>query len=132
MSRGTDALSFNSPTLGTGSDGGGGGSGRGGTTLEDVAKALLSERVGPGVPGWVTKVVVLLVFPHVLILQDDTGALLTKGVGLLGSEADQKVVLSLVFRDVPLEVINGLRGFHAVYVSLALQLLHQHPQLLVA
>lgn len=43
------------------------GVGTGEWMLENVAEALLSERVGPGVPGWVAQVVVLLVFPHVLL-----------------------------------------------------------------
>lgn len=96
-----------------------------------MADALLTERVGPGVSSWVAQIVVLLMFAHILTLQDGAGALLTERVGLLRGEADQKVVLCLMFRDVPLKMGYSLRGFHTVYISLPLQLLYEDTQLLM-
>lgn len=91
-----------------------------------MADALLSERIGPGVSGWVAQIIILLMFTYIFTLQDGAGALLTEWVGLLRGEADQKIVLCLVFRDVPLEMVDCLRGFHAIYISFSLQLFYEN------
>lgn len=72
-----------------------------------MADALLSEWVGSRVPHGVAQVVILLVLADILTLKDGAGALLAEGVRLLRAEADQQIVLCLMFRDVPLQLVNG-------------------------